>query len=250
MQQTEALITALKRQLKARGFHYTDVAQALAISEASVKRLFSERSFSLKRLEAICQWLDISFYDLAKQTSMAESDRSTQLTYEQEQALADNSLLLVYFYLLINDWPPQKIEKHYNIAPIENIKLLTTLDKLKLIELLPNNKVRRLTHRQIDWLPNGPIRKQHEAQVKEEFLKASFSNNLNEYFQFHFGELSSASRNLLFRKLEKLTKEFNDLVEVDLPLPKEEKTSIGLLTASRPWVFSMVNQFKRETHNH
>ncbi|MCX4029938.1 helix-turn-helix transcriptional regulator [Endozoicomonas sp. SM1973] len=245
MQQTEALITALKRQLKARGFHYSDVAQALDISEASVKRLFSEQSFSLKRLEAICQWLDISFFDLAKQTPMAESERSTQLTYEQEQALAENSLLLVYFYLLINDWPPKKIEKHYNIAPIENIKLLTTLDKLKLIELLPNNRVRRLTHRQIDWLPNGPIRKQHEVQVKEEFLKASFTTT-EEHFQFHFGELSTASRNLLFRKLEKLTKEFNDLVEVDLHLPEEEKTSIGLLTASRPWVFSMVNQFKRE----
>ena len=53
MSQTDQILTALKKCLRAKGLTYRDVAAALELSEASVKRLFSEQSFSLKRLEEI-----------------------------------------------------------------------------------------------------------------------------------------------------------------------------------------------------
>ena len=50
MSELDQLIATLKRQLKARGMTYRDLAGELGLSEASVKRLFASGSFSLERL--------------------------------------------------------------------------------------------------------------------------------------------------------------------------------------------------------
>jgi len=64
--QTAALIEALKKLLKARGSTYRDLGQTLGLSEPSIKRLFSQRTFTLQRLEQVCAALEIDFYELAK----------------------------------------------------------------------------------------------------------------------------------------------------------------------------------------
>ena len=240
--QLELLIKALKKQLKVRALNYQDVAIHLDVSEVTVKRMFSEKKISLERLEQICSLLDMTFFELAKHTVNTNSQQ-TILTLHQEQLLANTPLLLVYFYLILNGWSAARIQKYYKISKIEAIKVLTKLDKMKLIELLPSNRVKLLTGRQINWLPHGPVRKLHETHAKREFLKAGFSNK-KESFQFLFGELSNASIEILTRKLVKFNKEFNELVDIDMHLPPEEKSSIGLLTATRPWIFSLVEQFK------
>ena len=51
-----ALVEALKRTLKAKGLTYADVAGAIALSEASVKRMFARGDFTLQRLEEICRF--------------------------------------------------------------------------------------------------------------------------------------------------------------------------------------------------
>ena len=55
MSQTDQLLDALKRVLRERGLTYADAAGALELSEASVKRLFSQRQFTLERVERLCE---------------------------------------------------------------------------------------------------------------------------------------------------------------------------------------------------
>jgi len=57
-------MTTLKKQLKAHGKTYADVAELLQLSEASVKRLFAEQSFTLKRLERIFRTILLSLFCL------------------------------------------------------------------------------------------------------------------------------------------------------------------------------------------
>ena len=73
----------------------------------------------------------------------------------------------------------------------------------------------------------------------EEFLGADF-DRVAGLMKFETGELSESSIKVLSRKLEKLVKEFDDLVELDMALPLEKKRSVGLLLAFRPWVFSLL----------
>jgi DNA-binding Xre family transcriptional regulator len=84
---TSTLVAALKGALKSRQMTYRDLAKRLKLSEASVKRLFAEESFSLKRVEEICAVLDIDFFELARLARGASTD-TDEMTVKQEETLA------------------------------------------------------------------------------------------------------------------------------------------------------------------
>lgn len=236
MRQTTALVKALKRVLRARNITYKMLAEHLGISEASVKRTFSEQTFSLSRLEAICNVVDINFLELAKMSELSESEFPDELTLEQERALAADINLLSCFFLLLVGWRTMRIARRLELEQTAVIRLLAKLDRLRLIELLPRNRVRLLTSRQIKWRPDGPVRRRYEKQVKAQFLSDRFSGQ-DKLFRFESGELSEASARHVVRRMEALSKEFAELAEVDLPLPPDEKKSVGLMLALRPWTY-------------
>src|SRR3979490_2820929 len=66
MAHSGALVEVLKRELKARGVKYADLARHLRLSEASVKRMFSRHDFTLSRLDEICRCAKIDFSELAR----------------------------------------------------------------------------------------------------------------------------------------------------------------------------------------
>ena len=58
--------------------------------------------------------------------------------------------------------------------------------------------------------------------------------------RFATAELSASSMTIISRKIERLMKEFDELVELDMAQPPERKQAVGLLLAFRPWVFSLL----------
>ena len=62
---------ALKMHLKARGMTYADVAKALKISEATVKRIFASKNCTLERLDEICQLVQVDLAELARGMELA-----------------------------------------------------------------------------------------------------------------------------------------------------------------------------------
>lgn len=83
------------------------------------------------------------------------------------------------------------------------------------------------------------MRRLYEKQVKAEFLKTENDRD-DGVMKFETAELCESSIKIFVRKIDKLVKEFDDLVELDMALPLEEKRSVGLLVAFRPWVFSLL----------
>lgn len=243
MGQTARLIDTLKKCLKARGVTYREVAGALHLSEASIKRLFSEKTLSLKRLEEICDLLDLNIYDLAK-LSMNGQAGPSELTLEQERVLSENPGLLVFFYLLLNGRSPESIIADYRVSEEESLQFLFALDKLELIELHPENKVRLLANKNIAWRKNGPIEKRYKKQIKDELLNGSFDRP-DEHLRFETGKLSDDSRSVMLKKIDRLFKEYYELTEIDKALPQEKSENTGLIVAFRPWVFSLLDSFKR-----
>ena len=139
--QTAGLVEALKKLLKARGVTYRALAAGLRLSEPSIKRLFSERTFTLQRLEEVCQFLEVDFFELAK---LARGAASTvdEMSIEQEKILAGDSKLLGVFYLVFNDWQPDDIFERYVLTRAEVTRLLLRLEKLGLVEVMPGDKVK------------------------------------------------------------------------------------------------------------
>lgn len=240
--QTARLVEALKKLLKSRGTTYRELARALGLSEASVKRLFSERTFTLQRLEQVCEVLEVDFFELAKVARGAAAGVD-EMTLAQEQALAADSKLLGVFYLLFNDWQPGDILDRYALTRPELLKLVLRLDRLGLVDLMPHDKVKLRVPKTLRLRREGPIRRTHGKSVVAAFIQADF-DEAGGLFRFEVRELSKASAALLARRLERVATEFNELAELDSYLPSGQRTTIGMALGIRPWVVSWAMGLK------
>lgn len=243
MSECARIIAVLKRSLKARGITYRDLAKPVGLSEASVKRIFAEKSFSLSRLEQICTAAGLSISEVARMAAQ-QTAGDQQLTQEQEATLASDTRLLACFHLLLNGRRASAIAMELALSERELRRVLLKLDAAKLIELQPKMKVRLRTSNVIAWRTNGPVRRLYEQQVKTEFLRADFTGS-NEIINFSSAELSDASAKILERKLKAFADDFSELVALDAGLPKDEKHNMGLLLALRPWVFSIYDGLRQ-----
>ncbi|HEY6642365.1 helix-turn-helix transcriptional regulator [Povalibacter sp.] len=248
MNETKRMLETLKRCLRARGVTYGRLGKTLGLSESSVKRLFADESFTLSRLERVCSALDMSVADLARMTTGAASQRDVQeqpysLTLEQERTLASNASLLACFYLLLNGRSVTDTGERLGLSQRAMRTFLNRLSAARLIDTDAGYNVRLHARLPIAWRPEGPVRKLYERQVRAEFLQGAFAAS-NEALSFHSAELSPASVRILLRKIEKLAADFADLAALDNQVPSRDKTSIALLLACRPWVFSMFSAYR------
>lgn len=240
MSECALIIDVLKRTLKTKGMTYRDLADKVGLSEASIKRVFAEETFTLQRLETVCGAIGITMSELVRMAADRAEPVAQYLSIEQEQLLAANPRLLACFYLLLNGRASADIQTRLQLNERELRSLYVKLDAAKLIELQPGLKARLRVGPVVTWRNNGPVRRAHEQQVKAEFLQSDF-NASDEALHFHTAELSAASAQLLFRKLEQLTREFADFAKLDRQLPIKQKRPVALLLAFRPWVFSMFD---------
>jgi transcriptional regulator with XRE-family HTH domain len=244
MAHTDTLIETLKQALKANGLTYADIARSLNWSEASVKRWFANGNMTVQRLEAICELIGMEMIDLVRMLD-ENRHRVSHLTLEQEKELVADTRLLLVALCVNGHWRFEDIIRHYDIPETKCIHLLAHLDKLKLIELLPNNRIRLLVAQDFCWLPNGPIERFFEQQVQDEFLHAGFHGN-SDLRMYLNGSLSASSIELMQRTLKGLAAEFNELRNADAALPLEERQIMGMVLAIRHWELSIFRSLRRK----
>jgi DNA-binding Xre family transcriptional regulator len=241
MAQTAALLKTLKQALKAAGFTYQHVAQHLGMSEANVKRLFATQRVTLQRLEQICGLMQLDLSDLFALYDESRQ-RISNLTQEQERELVSDARLLLVAVSVRNHLSYEDIITHYQISEAECIRCLARLDRLKIIDLLPNNRIKLLIDEYFNWLPHGPIERFFQQQIQAQFLKSNFSKE-RELRLFEFGLLGDSSTQMMINKLKALAVEFTDLHRQDLKMPLEKRYNQGLLVAIRPWDLEVFKPF-------
>ena len=244
MAQTKALIDTLKKELKRQDKTYQDVAGLLGLSEASVKRLFSEQSFSLDRLDHICEWLGMEFSDLVKAMELS-IQLTTHLTLRQEQELVSDTRLIMMAHYLISHWTFSEIIDIYDIPENEGIRLLAKLDRMKFIQLLPGNRVKLLISNDFEWIKNGPIQRFFEDKIQSEFFDISFTNP-GECRIFVSGMLTRDSNAELIRKIKRLVHEFNETTIEDKSVPLDNRFGTSLLVAMRPWGVKVFESLRKK----
>lgn len=237
MAQTTQLISTLKKALKLNGKTYADVAKALELTEASVKRLFSEESFSLQRLDQICQIMDIEISDLVVLMN-AEQDQLQHLTTAQEQKLTQDLTLLLIAVCVLNKWTMSEIVECYALSETECIQKLAQLDRLKIIDLLPGNRIKLLVAANFGWLENGPIQQFFQEKIGREYFNARFNKD-DECLVVLNGMLSTQSNGEFQRKLKRLAREFEALNTEDSSLPLEKRHGVTVVMAIRNWRYGL-----------
>jgi transcriptional regulator with XRE-family HTH domain len=244
MTTTSGLVEVLKRELRSRGITYAQVARKLNLSEASVKRMFSRRDFTLKRLDQVCQLTQAEFSDLAHALAR-EEQLVSRLTLEQEKEIASSVKLFLVAVCVLNHVDPDQVVALYDISKAECIQLLVKLDRIGFIRLLPNNRIRLLVSRDFTWLPDGPIQRFFKEHAHTDYFRSSF-NRPGEYMLALNGMLSKASSALIIERLKRTVREFSDLHNNDVKLPPGERSAMSLLVAIRHWELQEFAALRRK----
>jgi DNA-binding Xre family transcriptional regulator len=236
--ETTRIMGSIKRLMRSRGVTYAGLAKRIGLSEASIKRIFSRSTLTLARLDEICQALETTIQEVTR-LSIDQSAESTEtLSLKQEEALAADPNLLASFYLVASGRDGREIASELGVDEKRVRRWFVQLQAVGLIEMRSGLRARARATSAISWRKEGPVAKLYARQVRQEFLQAPFSGPI-EALHFRSSELSESSCRVLLRKLERLAAEFRDLAELDRGLPSREKRGMGLVLATRPWVFSM-----------
>ncbi|MEO7403158.1 MAG: helix-turn-helix transcriptional regulator [Burkholderiales bacterium] len=240
-----ALVDALKRALKSRDVTYAQVAKVLDLSEASVKRLFSQQDFTLERIDLICELAGIDFTEL---TRSMERDKQaiSRLSQQQEEEIVSSPKLLLVAILAMNGWSFARIIETYNFTDAELVGLLAGLDKLRIIELQPGNRIKPRIARTFSWIPDGPMQRYFKSQAARDFLDARFDGP-NELMLVVNGRLSQASAQQVVTRLKRVATEFSELHNEDNRLSFDDRAGMTLVVAIRPWELSHFSSIRRPT---
>lgn len=244
MAQTASLVKTLKKALKAQGKTYLDVADALNLSEPSIKRMFAEEHITLKRLDRICEMLNLEMSELIL---MMQENRNliSQLTREQEQELVSDMRLFMVAISCLNRWNFRDIVETYEISEAKLRQYLRRLEKLKFLQLLAGDRIRVLVSRNFNWLPDGPIQRFFNQKIQSEFFASNFDKN-GEKLSVITGMLSSSSNAIIQKRIERLISEFSDLETEDAKLPIENRFGTTLVAAMRPWELEAFEKMRRQ----
>lgn len=233
MTELQQLLATVKAELKARGITYRNVAAVLKLSEASVKRLFSTGNFSLDRLVELCALLDMTLVELA-QAATASTPRLSRLEKKLETELVSDPKLLLVATCTLNHWSLTDIVERYRLDEAECLRCLLRLDRMRLIDLLPGNRIRINVTRDFDWLPSGPIARFFASRGRDDFLSGSFDADDESVFFVH-GMLTPEARRQFIAQLRKLRTQFASLHDESLQTPIGERHGTAMLLAMREW---------------
>ncbi len=243
MTTSSRIIATLKKTLKRRGITYRVLAGRIGRSESAVKHMFSTGNLSLKRLDQVCDVLEI---DIGELVALAENDedRLDTLPAELERELVADIKLLLMAYCLVNYWTVDEILEYYNITPAEGIRLLARLDRMRLIELQPGNRVRLLISNNFRWQKNGAIEKFFRGQVQSEFFASDFTGE-RELRVVKNGMLSDKSLRQFVDRLHGVGEQFDDMTRAERKLPARQRQGTTMVLAIRNWGFEGFRRLER-----
>jgi transcriptional regulator with XRE-family HTH domain len=241
MASSSVLVAGIKARLRLQGLSYARLAEALDVSEPTVKRDLARGNFTLERLDAICRVLGVGIDDLLQASGPTAL---TELSEAQERALVADPKLVLVTYLSINDWKFEEIVDTYQLDANELVSLLLKLDKLGIVEFRPPTRIRKLTARNFGWRRDGPVHEYFLRKVVPDFFQSQFKGS-GDALHFLAGMLSTASLQRLQASLRQVATEFDELARADSRLPFDDRHGAAVILALRPWEFAEFRRLRR-----
>ncbi|HZV04114.1 MAG TPA: helix-turn-helix transcriptional regulator [Gemmataceae bacterium] len=227
------LLSTLKQLFSSQGIIYADIALQLNVSESTVKRYLAGRGLSAQILERLCRVLDLGLADVADIMLQKQNRKATRLSSEQEFELTRDCFTSFVFYLLRCGWTPREIQEEFQLSEAETVLYLTRLDHLRLISLLPHNRIRLLTVRDPEWQRGGPMQRLFDAFIRQEFTSLNYLDP-KVLSGLETLKLSGASLVHLKDMIAEFTERVQRLAESDQRLRHKQTSWYSVLLAARP----------------
>lgn len=132
----------LKKLLKARKITYKELASKLELSEANIKKILNAEDVSFNRVVKILSLCGVSVEDFFS-TLRESKPQTVKLNSEQEDFFINNPNYYNFFYQLLGaNLDCTEVQTNHNLSQLSLDRYLLKLDKLNLIELHENNKIK------------------------------------------------------------------------------------------------------------
>lgn len=243
MSGSKLILRGIRERLRQRGMTYRDLADKLGVSLPTIKRDLVRGNFSLSRLDHICEALDVGMEELIRGGDAAGSPL-TELGEAQERALIADVRLLLVTYLVLNDWKAEEILATFRIDQNEFVSLMLELDRMRLVDYRPPDRMRRLTARNFAWRKDGPVHRFFVERILPEFFAARFDTPADD-LHFMGGSLSEGSMRYLVAEMSRLAREFDALARQDAALPLSARDGCSAVFALRSWEYSEFTKLRR-----
>lgn len=221
---------------------YADLARALRISEATVKRIFATRNCTLDRLDSICEMLQVEMAELAR-GQPRQARLIDQLTAEQEEELMADPALLAVAACALQGLSVAEILEVYKLDEARCVKLLLRLERIGILELHEGNRIRLRISRTFKWIPNGPMMRFVKSQAAN-FFDYGFDAQ-GEIMRLISVRVSVDGQVALLRRIEQLAREYEEQHAADLRLPLEQRKLVSVLLAVRRWEPAIFKKLRR-----
>lgn len=170
-------LALIKKELKARGIKYSELAELMDTSEVTVKRMLNNANISLSRMMFLSELLNLDLAELLVPSGKTKPTQSF-FTEEQDKAFFEEPKLWSYFVeLFYNSKSPQEIEKEHALTELSTYQFLRKLENLQLIQLNPKNNIEILVKAPIGFNKKSKVINRHISHMMEVSYKAVMVNN-------------------------------------------------------------------------
>lgn len=206
------LCKQIRNKLRSKNITQEEFAKLLNISTPTVKRWLRGDGLLIADLIRMLELLGLSLSEISL---MADGTKRNNFTYtqSQEELFSEYNGTLAFFDLLLKGKSPLQIRRQHKLNEKSVSYYLSKLDRVKLIEWLPNNKARLLVSGEPTWLKNGPLSKKFRKQIINAHL-LNYSDN-REHLKIGIYSLSSDSLLKLQSLILEITEKVRTLEIID-----------------------------------
>ena len=132
--ESDRIRTALKEVMRNKKLRYGEAAQCLSLSLPRFKSLMSRGNLSLERIMKICDYADISFYDLIDFTRSKLSETQRYFNDEQENYFVRYPSVGRFYVELMNGRQPDQIARSFKLTEKSKKRYLGAMASMDLIQ--------------------------------------------------------------------------------------------------------------------
>lgn len=225
-----AVLTELRRALKARGVRVGQLAEALGVAEPTVWRWLRGDGLTLDRLDQICAIVDLDLRDLLERGG----DEQDSFTLAQERILAADRGLALVFFAILNGAQRLDFENVFALPAARLDSHLERLKRLGLIEVPNRGRVRPLVRRSVRWRRGGPLSVAFERTVKPLLMSMDFGSPDARYVS-DMVPLSDAGRGRVHALYQALRDDIHIIGAQEQAAHLEHREWTGILMMIRPF---------------
>lgn len=175
-------MSIVRKQIKRDGITQEDLSLKMEVSLATMKRWLNGDGVTLQNLGRICDFLGLSLSEIASQID-ENNIKSFNYTDKQEAFFAKNQACFAFFDYLLKGYTPQRTQSKFNLSVAKIRIFLSELEKIGLIEWLPNDKAKLLVKGEPVWKQGGPLAQKYKPQIWNDFIDGK--SNVNSSFYLH-----------------------------------------------------------------